>query len=95
MTTKPSNMQGARKDYAIMYDLIKNWNSSPFEDTKNNHYLYDLGYALDDMKYYGWIGEEAKNERFHYEEICKAHSALKLALENALGIDKKGKSSNV
>lgn len=27
------------------------------------------------------------NERYHYEEVRKAHKALKVALQNALGIE--------
>ena len=50
-----------------------------------------MGWAIDDMGFHGWSGEDAKNEVYHYEEVRKAHKALKVALQNALGIEQTKK----
>ena len=87
-----SKMNGMVSDYQKMYDVIKNWNESfPVIDGKSyneeGHYIYGMGWAIDDMGFHGWSGEDAKNEVYHYEEVRKAHKALKVALQNALGIE--------
>lgn len=89
-----SKMSGMISDYQKMYDAIKNWNeaSPPTKviDGKayneEGHYIYGMGWALGDMGFHGWTGDAAKNENYHYEEVRKAHKALKVALQNALGI---------
>ena len=88
MKYKKSNMSGMVSDYQKMYDAIKNWNESPPAGAvKNGYYIYGMGWAIGDMAYHGWSGEAAKNESYHYEEVRKAHKALKVALQNALGIE--------
>lgn len=90
-----SNMSGMVKNYQKMYDTIKNWNeaSPPTKvideqiHNEEGHYLYGMGWAIGDMGYHGWSGDAAKNEIYHYEEVRKAHKALKVALQNALGIE--------
>lgn len=91
-----SKMSGMVSDYQKMYDAIKNWNeASPptkrLEDgtvyNEPGHYIYGMGWAIDDMAYHGWTGDAAKNEWHHYEEVKKAHKALKIALQNALGVE--------
>lgn len=88
MKYKKSNMSGMVSDYQKMYDAIKNWDESPpTEVVKDGYYIYGMGWAIDDMGYHGWLGEAAQNEIYHYEEVRKAHKALKVALQNALGIE--------
>lgn len=95
----PSQMSGMRDDYQKMYDDIKNWNEeSPptqFIDGKSynepGHYIYRFGWVLSEMGFHGWTGDAAKNEWYHYEEVKKAHKALKVALQNALGIEQTKK----
>ena len=91
-----SRMSGMVSDYEKMYDAIKNWNeASPptkrLEDgtfyNEPGHYIYGMGWTLEDMGFHGWAGDAAKNEVYHYEEVRKAHKALKVALQNALGIE--------
>ena len=90
----PSKMHGMWDNYQKMYDAIKNWNeASPptkVDDgklyNKPGHYIYGMGWALSDMGFHGWTGDAAENERYHYEEVRKAHKELKTALQNALGI---------
>lgn len=94
-----SKMNGMVSDYQKMYDVIKNWNeASPptkYIDGKHyneeGHYIYGMGWAIGDMGFHGWSGEAAKNEIYHYEEVRKAHKALKVALQNALGIEQTEK----
>lgn len=87
MKYKKSNMSGMVSDYHKMYDAIKNWNESPYAgEVKDGYYIYGMGWAVSDMAFHGWVGEAAENERHHYEEVRKAHKALKVALQNALGI---------
>ena len=83
-------------DYQKMYEVIKNWNeaSPPTERLADGtfynepgHHIYGMGWAISEMPYHGWIGDAAKNEIYHYEEVRKAHKALKVALQNALGIE--------
>lgn len=89
-----SRMSGAVADYQKMYQAVKNWNeASPptrYENgtvyNEEGHYIYDMGWAIGDMAYHGWSDKAAENERYHYEEVRKAHKALKIALQNALGI---------
>ena len=73
-----SKMSGMVSDYQKMYDAIKNWNeASPptkrLEDgtvyNEPGHYIYGMGWAIDDMGYHGWTGDAAKNEWHHYEEV--------------------------
>ena len=82
-----SNMRGMVSDYQKMYDAIKNWNESSFGKESKDHYLYGMGWSIGDMAYFGWTGDAAKNERHHYEEVRQAHKALKVALQNALGVE--------
>ena len=97
-----SRLSGAVEDYKKMYNVIKNWDEQPppteYKDGKyyneEGHYIYGIGYALQDMPFHGWIGAAAKNEWYHYEEIEKAYKNLKIALENALGIANQKKRSN-
>lgn len=99
MEYRKSNMVGAVADYQAMYNAIKNWNeSSPptqFIDgqcyNEPGHYIYNMGWSISEMPYFGWTGEALKNERYHYEEVRKAHKALKVALQNALGIEQRAK----
>lgn len=89
-----SRMSGAVADYQKMYNAIKNWNTaSPPTRFVNGeiyneegHYIYGMGWIIDDMGFHGWSGKAAEVERYHYEEVRKAHKALKVALQNALGI---------
>lgn len=82
-------------DYQKMYDVIKNWNeASPQSRIENGviineegHYIYGMGWVLGDMPFHGWTGNVAKNEWYHFEEVRKAHKLLKVALQNALGIE--------
>ena len=90
-----SEMNGMIADYQKMYDAIKNWNEAssatsmidgkPYNEP--GHYIYGMGWAIGDMGYHGWTDEAAKNEILNYEEVKKAHKALKVALQNALGIE--------
>ena len=83
-----SNMSGMISDYQKMYDAIKNWDESPSTiEVNGESYIYGMGWAIGDMGYHGWSGDAAKNEIHHYEEVKKAHKALKSALQNALGIE--------
>lgn len=84
-----SRMSGMISDYQKMYDAIKNWDKSPSASQVDEpgHYIYGMGWAIDDMGFHGWEGEAAANERRHFEEVKQAHKALKIALESALGID--------
>lgn len=91
-----SKMSGMVSDYKKMYDAIKNWDeTSPptkrLEDgtfyNEPGHYIYGMGWVLGDMGFHGWTGDAAKNEVYHYEEVSKAHKALKVALQHALGIE--------
>lgn len=82
-----SRMKGMVSEYQKMYDTIKNWNESPPAGPVTEHYLYSIGWSIGDMGYFGWTGDAAKNEVHHYEEIKRAHKALKVALQNALGIE--------
>lgn len=84
-----SNMSGMIKDYQKMYDAIKNWDESPLDNDSQDCYLYGMGWAIDDMAYHGWTGEPANNEKYHYKKVCECHKALKVALEDALGINKE------
>ena len=81
-----SNMRGMVSDYQKMYDSVKNWNESSFNKESNDHYIYGMGWTIGDAGYHGWCGKALENERYHYEEVRKAHKALKVALQNALGI---------
>lgn len=89
-----SRMSGAVADYQKMYNVIKNWNeASPPTRFVNGeiyneegHHIYDMGWVIGDMVFHGWSDKAAENERHHYEEVRKAHKALKVALQNALGI---------
>lgn len=75
-------------DYQKMYDTIKDWNESvPVGVVKDGYYIFGMGWAISDMGFHGWSGDAAKNEIHHYEEVRKAHKALKVALQNALGIE--------
>ena len=87
MEYKKSNMSGMISDYQKMYDAIKNWNESSLNKESKDHYIFGMGWAIDDMAYHGWTGDAAKNEKHHYDEVKKAHKALKVALQNALGIE--------
>ena len=81
-------MVGAVADYQAMYDAIKNWNESPTPGPiKDGNYIYELGYSISEAPYFGWTGDGLKNERYHYEEVRKAHKALKVALQAALGVE--------
>lgn len=82
-----SKMRGMISDYQKMYESVKNWNESGFHKESKDHYIYGMGWSIIDMAYHGWVGEAADNERYHYEEVRKAHKALKVALQNALGIE--------
>lgn len=90
-----SRMSGAVTDYQKMYNAVKNWNEASPPTRFNNgviqneegHYIYDMGWAISDMAFHGWSDKAAENERHHYEEVRKAHKALKMALQNALGIE--------
>lgn len=83
-----SRMSGMVSDYQKMYDAIKNWNEAPpAGEVKDGYYIYGMGWAIDDMPYHGWTGKNANNERYHYNEVRKAHKELKVALQNALGIE--------
>lgn len=90
-----SKMSGMVFDYQKMYDVIKNWNeASPPSKIENGkiineegHYIYGMGWTLGDMPFHGWTGDAAKNEWHNFEEVRKAHKALKVALQNALGIE--------
>ena len=87
-----SKMKGIVQDYQQMYDAIKNWNESPPPGpVTGGYYIYGMGWSIDDMPYHGWIGADADNERYHYKEVRKAHKALKVALQNALGIEQTEK----
>ena len=87
-------MVGMVEDCKWMYDCIKNWNEAcpptEFKDgevyNEPGHYIYGMAEGLGDAPYHGWEGDALKNERHHLEEIKKAHKALKVALQNALGI---------
>ena len=70
MEYKKSNMSGMVSDYQKMYDAIKNWNESSFDKESKDHYLYGMGWAIDDMPYHGWTGDAAENERHHYVPVC-------------------------
>ena len=70
-----SRMSGMVSDYEKMYDAIKNWNeASPptkrLDDgtfyNEPGHYIYGMGWALEDMGFHGWVGDAAKNEVYHY-----------------------------
>lgn len=95
MKIEKSNMSGMVSDYQKMYDAIKNWNeASPPSEVKDGkvynepgHYIYGMGWAICDAPYHGWSGEVLNREKYHYEEVRKAHEALKAALQNALGIE--------
>lgn len=82
-----SRMSGMVSDYQKMYDVIKNWDESSFNKESKDHYIYGMGWVIGDMAYHGWTGDAAKNERHHYDEVKKTHKALKIALQNALGIE--------
>ena len=86
MACTPSRMSGMISDYQKMYDTIKNWNeaSPPTKRLEDGTYYNEPGHYIYGM---GWTGDAAKNERYHYEEVRKAHKALKVALQNALGIE--------
>lgn len=82
-----SIVKGMRDNYREMYDVIKNWNEEAPAGPVNEHYIYVLGYALGDIGYFGFTEDETQNEIHHYQEIKRAHKALKVALQNALGIE--------
>ena len=84
-----SRMSGMISDYQKMYDAIKNWDKSPSASQVDEpgHYIYGMEWAIGDMGFHGWDGAAGENERRHFEEVKKAHKALKTALESALGID--------
>lgn len=97
MNYTKSRMSGAVKDYKKMYDVIKNWDESPPPTEYKNgkyyneegHYIYGIGYALQDMPFHGWTGVAAENELYHYKKVEKTYKNFKIALENALGIKNK------
>ena len=86
-----SNMKGMVDNYQKMYNLIKNWNEEASAGPLSEHYIYHMGWSIGDMGYFGWSGDAAKNEMHHYEEVKNAHKALKVALQNALGIEQTEK----
>lgn len=99
MGIEKSNMTGMVADYQAMYDAIRNWNEaslpSEVKDGKvynePGHYIYGMGWAIGDAPYHGWTGENLDRERHLYEEVKKAHKALKVALQNALGYEQREK----
>ena len=86
-----SRMKGMVDCYQKMYDTIKNWNEEAPAGPVTEHYIYNMGWSVGDMAYHGWSGDAAKNEIYHYEEVKRAHKALKVALQNALGIEQTEK----
>lgn len=79
MANEKSHMAGMMTDYRKMYDVIKNWGES-------GGYIRGMSWAIGNMESHGWSGAAAANERYHYGEVCKAYEALKIALQNAIGI---------
>lgn len=80
-------MRGMAVEYQKMYEAIRHWNETSFNENPNEHYLYEMEWTLDEMGNHGWTGEAAENEWYHYKEVKNAHKALKVALQNALGIE--------
>lgn len=88
---RKSNMSGMLSDYQKMYDIIKNWNEDGFKSNEAGFFLYKMGWAIGEAPYLGWTGEALATERYHYEAVKKAHKALKVALQDALGIEQTEK----
>lgn len=75
-------------EYQRMYDVISCWDedSSETNVTSSKHYLYGMGWAIGDIGFFGWRGEAADNERYHYEEVLWYYTILKETLRNLLDI---------
>lgn len=94
-----SKMSGMVHNYTEMFKDIMNWDSSEPESkyyqhgthkilgNERGHYLYDAGYALDDMGYHGWSGEPAKNEVDIYNKIETSYLYLLKSLAEAIGFE--------
>ena len=91
MSNTKSKMKGMVDSYQKMYDAIKNWNEEAPTGPSSEYYIYHMGWSIGDMGFFGWTGDVAKNEIYHYEEVKRAHKALKVALQNALGVEQTDK----
>ena len=74
---KTSRMKGAVQTYQKMYDTIKDWDK--------NGFLYDLGWGIGDMAWFGWTGDEGKNEKECYEAVLERYRNFKNLLAFVLG----------
>lgn len=97
-----SNLSGAITEYQQMFKKIMNWDE-PTNGTHSilgngeGHHLYNTGWALNDMRFYGWKDNTAKNEREINRRIEVAYWCLLKSLAEAIGYDyeKYGNESSV
>ena len=82
-----SKMSGMVKDYNKMYDAIKDWNVSPLDNRDGEHYIYSMGYTINDAAYFGFAGKELDDEKYHYHNVQQKYKEFKEALAEAIGID--------
>lgn len=82
-----SKLPDAVKHYEAMYEATKNWNVVSFNKETKDHYIFDLGCIVGEAPYHGLTSREVRNENYHYSEVVKAYKALKIALQQATGIE--------
>ena len=82
-----SKLPDAVKAYHAMYEAIENWNVVSFNKETKDHYIFDLGGYVGEAPYHGLTSREVRNENYHYTEVVKAYKALKIALQQATGIE--------
>ena len=78
---KKSKMHGNHENYSKMFNAIKNWSSIGGADA----WLTFTEMGTCDAAWYGWSGDDLKNEKETLEKIEVAYTYFKLALAEALG----------
>jgi len=92
-------MSGAVNIYKKMFKEIMNWGepmgnhndlykgTHPILGNEDGHFIYDLGYDIDEMGYHGWVGEAARNEVDIEKKVSMAYYCLVKVLAEAIGYD--------
>lgn len=83
-----SNMRGTVKDCQKLYDEVKQWTRYEEGDMSPlKQIIYGMGWAVSDLAYYGWDGDNLKREQEDLHAVMSAVEYLQNVLEDVLGIE--------